>query len=350
MISHALLHWLEQHALEIDQTAELSHEILRRLGQEGLFAIGVATEYGGSGGDFTDAVQALSEVASHSMTAAFMFWGHRTYIELLVRSPQYPLHAHRLPALLSGEYAGATGLSNMMKFLNGIEEINLSGESDQGGWQVSGQLFWVTNLQPEKFSVVTAVQPKGGAVPFIATISSDLPGVERSADLSLMSMQGSATAALQFTEAVVDERSILYPDATVALAYLRPHFLGLQCGMALGLAARSLSEISDHSAETHPLRADYQTTLRQYDSLRSRLFSGLANGQFQSEPRQLFQLRIALIELTQRVIQTELMIKGGRAYLSPVGDQFARRWRESAFLPLVTPSVVQLRQQLQGDV
>ena len=51
MISHALLHWLEQHALEIDQTAELSHEVLRRLGQEGLFAIGVAAEYGGSGGD-----------------------------------------------------------------------------------------------------------------------------------------------------------------------------------------------------------------------------------------------------------------------------------------------------------
>lgn len=350
MISHALLHWLEQHALEIDQTAELSHEVLRRLGQEGLFAIGVAAEYGGSGGDFTDAVQALSEVARYSMTAAFMFWGHRTYIELLVRSPQYPLHAHRLPALLTGECAGATGLSNMMKFLNGIEEINLSGTRGQGGWQVSGKLFWVTNLQPENFSVVTAVQPKRGTTPFIATISSDLPGVERSADLSLMSMQGSATAALQFTETTVDDHSVLYPDAASALTYLRPHFLGLQCGMALGLCSRSLSEISDHSAETHLLRADYHTAHRQYDTLRGRLFTGLTDGQFQSEPRQLFRLRIELIELTQRVIQTELMIKGGRAYLSPAGDHFARRWRESAFLPLVTPSVVQLRQQLQGDV
>ena len=120
--------------------------------------------------------------------------------------------------------------------------------------------------------------------------------------------------------------------------------------MALGLAARSLSEISDYSTGTHLLRADYCTAKQQYDSLRDRLFSGLAGGQFQSEPRQLFQLRIALIELTQRVIQTELMVKGGRAYLSPTGDQFARRWRESAFLPLVTPSVVQLRQQLEGDV
>lgn len=350
MISHALLHWLEQHALEIDRSAGMSGEVLRRLGREGLFAIGVAAEYGGRGGDFTDAVQAVSEVARYSMTAAFMFWGHRTYIELLIRSPQYSQHAYRLPALLSGEQAGATGLSNMMKFLNGIEELNLSGTRFRDSWQVSGKLFWVTNLQPENFSVVTAVQPRRGGTPFIATISSDLSGLERSADLSLMSMQGSATAALQFTDTEIADHSILYPDAASALAYLRPHFLGLQCGMALGLSARSLSEISDHLTGTHLLWSDYHTALRQYDSLRDRLFSGLANGQFQSGPRQLFQLRIELIELTLRVIQTELMIKGGRAYLSPAGDHFARRWREAAFLPLVTPSVVQLRQQLQGGV
>ncbi len=349
MISHALIHWLEQHALEIDQTNELSNEVLRRLGQAGLFAIGVPTDAGGSGGDFSDAVRAVSDVARHSMAAAFMFWGHRTYIELLLRSPQYPSHAHRLPGLLSGDCAGATGLSNMMKFLNGIEDLNLSGTQHEGGWRVSGKLFWVTNLQPDNFSVVTAVQPTDGSVPFIVTIPSDLCGVQRSADLSLMSMQGSATAALQFTEVTLTDSAVLYPDAAGALAHLRPYFLGLQCGMALGLAARGLSEIGDYLPAEHVLRADYQSAQQHYETLSNRLFTGLACGQFQSEPRQLFMLRIALIELTQQIIQTELMTKGGRAYLSPAGDHFARRWRESAFLPLVTPGIVQLRQQLQRD-
>jgi hypothetical protein len=32
--------------------------------------------------------------------------------------------------------------------------------------------------------------------------------------------------------------------------------------------------------------------------------------------------------------------------LSPQGDDFARRWREVAFLPLVTPSLVQLKAAL----
>ncbi len=348
MISHALHHWLTEHALEIDQSAGLSHQVLRRLGQEGLFRIGVPPEAGGTGGEFTDAIKAVSDVARCSMTAAFLFWGHRTYIELLLSSPHSRLHAHRLPSLLSGTRAGATGLSNMMKFLNGIEELNLSGQQNDGGWQVSGKLFWVTNLQTDNFSVVTAVRPADGSAPFIATISSDLCGVGRSADLSLMSMQGSATAALQFNRVAISHDCVLYPDAASALVYLRPHFLGLQCGMALGLAAHSLSETGDCLPEQHVLRADYHTTQQQYATLSDRLFSGVSSGQFRADPRELFKLRIDLIELTQRVIQTELLAKGGRAYLSPAGDHFARRWRESAFLPLITPGIVQLRQQLQG--
>ena len=37
---------------------------------------------------------------------------------------------------------------------------------------------------------------------------------------------------------------------------------------------------------------------------------------------------------------------GGAAYLKPAGDGFARRWREAAFLPIVTPSLVQLKTEL----
>jgi len=45
-------------------------------------------------------------------------------------------------------------------------------------------------------------------------------------------------------------------------------------------------------------------------------------------------------------IQLELQASGGKAYLSEHGAGFARRWRESAFVPIVTPSLVQLRTEL----
>ena len=43
----------------------------------------------------------------------------------------------------------------------------------------------------------------------------------------------------------------------------------------------------------------------------------------------------------------ELQASGGKAYLTANGSGFARRWRESAFVPIVTPSLVQLRTELQ---
>jgi heme oxygenase len=46
-------------------------------------------------------------------------------------------------------------------------------------------------------------------------------------------------------------------------------------------------------------------------------------------------------------VQLELQASGGKAYLTAYGEGFARRWRESAFVPIVTPSLVQLRAELQ---
>ncbi|RJT68389.1 acyl-CoA dehydrogenase, partial [Escherichia coli] len=55
----------------------------------------------------------------------------------------------------------------------------------------------------------------------------------------------------------------------------------------------------------------------------------------------LFRIRIGLAEAAANAVQLELQASGGKAYLSEHGAGFARRWRESAFVPIVTPSLVQ---------
>ena len=55
----------------------------------------------------------------------------------------------------------------------------------------------------------------------------------------------------------------------------------------------------------------------------------------------------ALAESAANAVQLELQSSGGKAYLTEHGSGFARRWRESAFVPIVTPSLVQLRAELQ---
>ena len=67
---------------------------------------------------------------------------------------------------------------------------------------------------------------------------------------------------------------------------------------------------------------------------------------FVAEPWRLFELRIGLADAASQAVQLELQASGGAAYLKPAGDGFARRWREAAFLPIVTPSLVQLKTEL----
>lgn len=76
------------------------------------------------------------------------------------------------------------------------------------------------------------------------------------------------------------------------------------------------------------------------------LFSGLTSQKFVTEAKRLFEIRIGLSELTQQAIQLELCSTGGKCYLTPYEDGFTRRLKESAFIPIVTPSVLQLKTEI----
>ena len=84
----------------------------------------------------------------------------------------------------------------------------------------------------------------------------------------------------------------------------------------------------------------------QVDALSDSLIEGVRNGRFVSEPWALFEIRIALAEAANQAVQLELQASGGAVYLLPAGAGFGRRWREAAFLPIVTPSLVQLKTEL----
>ena len=61
----------------------------------------------------------------------------------------------------------------------------------------------------------------------------------------------------------------------------------------------------------------------------------------------MFRLRIQLADVLQQALMLELQAMGGRAYLNAEQQGFARRWCESSFIPIVTPSLTQLQSALQ---
>lgn len=344
----AFRQWLDANAEAIDRGHCEPQLVLAQIAESQLLRVGVDPALGGTGGQVTDAVEAIAAIASRSLAAAFVCWGQRAFIEYLLHSPNQPLREHLFPRLLTGELAGATGLSNAMKFLSGIEALQVRGLPQADGWQLEGRLHWVTNLRKSGFVVAAAIEDEAGGAPFVLAIPSDAQGLERSDDLQLMGLQSSNTAALAFHQVQLQRGWLLHENAREFLPRVRPAFLALQCGMAIGLARRALAEVQAH---LHG-RASFLDEARQVlgerlENTVSELKQGLLDGRFQQQPAALFKLRITLAESAADAVQLELQASGGKAYLSEYGEGFARRWRESAFVPIVTPSLVQLRAELQ---
>ncbi|SDV48054.1 acyl-CoA dehydrogenase family protein [Chitinasiproducens palmae] len=350
-MSATLESWLDTHAQALDAGTGPSDEVLSRLAAARLPGIGVPRELGGEGGTVRDAIEAIAAVAARSLTVAFMLWGHRAFISYVQASPNAALRETVLRRLIAGELAGATGLSNAMKFLSGIESLAVlaaPGGNAAAGWRLDGQLPWVTNLRPEGFIVAAAVQhdEADGGVSIFA-LPSDAPGVTRSPDLDLIALRGSHTAAIAIERVELGPEWLLHDTARAYLPAIRPAFLGLQCGLAIGLARRSLEQASRaRSAAEGVLRETVDALRGRLDSVVAALYAGIADGSFASNAVPLFEQRIALAGIAQEAVEAELQASGGRGYLRESGADFARRWREAAFLPIVTPSLLQLRTEL----
>lgn len=344
MLNAALAAWLEQHAEALNAgEADVSLALLQQLGQADVFRHGVAQSLGGLGTSLQDAIEVIAKVAEYSVTAAFVCWSQRTYIEYLLTAKADLLEKFRFDALLSGEYAGATGLSNAMKFLSGLEPLQVQAEAVEGGWKLNGKLPWVTNFHPNGFTVAVAADSAQG--PLLFLVPSDRAGFDRKPNLDLIGLKGSSTAAAVLTDVLVSETELLSAQATQYLPAIRPAFLGLQCALSIGLIRRSIQQVV---AKKHSDLVNDQVFAiqQQLDENLTALFAGLRSGQFVTQARSLFEIRIALSELTQQAIQLELCSTGGRCYLTPFEDGFTRRLKESAFIPIVTPSVLQLKTEL----
>lgn len=341
--------WLRQHADALDDGSLDAAELLPRLAAADVLRHGVPVAQGGlPGTDIGDAIETIAQLAELSVAGAFVAWSQRVFIEYLLRSPNAGLADAWLGPLLQGGQAGATALSNAMKFLSGIESLQIAAREAGDAWALDGQMPWVTNLRPQGFLVAAAVAAPDGT-PAVVALPHDIAGLERSADLPLLALQSTNTAALALRDVRIGPEWLIHPDARQYLPQARPAFAGMQCGLSIGLARgalRAVLEAGQGQASRGILGQPLQALGAQLDALTAGLIEGVRSGSFVAQPWRLFEIRIALAEAAQQAVQLELQASGGGAYLRQAGSGFARRWREAAFLPIVTPSLVQLKTEL----
>ncbi|MFD4123435.1 acyl-CoA dehydrogenase [Alcaligenes faecalis] len=343
VLSPGLAQWLEEHALSLDNDASQAQALLPRLAQDGLLSLGLKADFS----DFGDAVQSIVEVAEDSLTAGFVLWSQRTFIEYL-RDVQDPAMRERyLPGLLDGSIAGATGLSNAIKFLGGIEELQVRAQPAQGQWQFEGRLPWITNLRPGNCLVaIVAAMSEDQAGIWVAELGDQ--GLERSADLDLVGLRGSNTAALTFNNVRLGQERLLHPDAGHFVRTVRPRFMALQCGMTMGLARRSLKQVLDAPRCQWVQEQPARRLLDRVQELSDVLVDAVRKPG-SATPPDLFKVRIELSSLASQAVALESSAIGGATYMQGKHPQLLRRYREAMLVPLISPTVAQLKAELGQD-
>ncbi len=86
VLSSSFIQWLQQNAENLDQSNERADLLIPQIAALGLYKIGVPETLGGSGGTLVHAIKAVTELGNHSLAAAFVSWGHRTFIEHIIAS------------------------------------------------------------------------------------------------------------------------------------------------------------------------------------------------------------------------------------------------------------------------
>lgn len=341
-IPAALEAWLVRHADSLDDSDRHAIDVVPMLGASDLFRRGVPAKLGGDDGPPSRAIAAIAAVAERSLAAAFVFWGQRVFIEFLAQGESPALRERHLAALLAGEFAGASGLSNAMKHLSGIEALGLRARDGL----IEGKVPWITNARRSGFVAAAAVGTPDGGLSVIA-LAHDRAGLKRSADLDLIGLRGTQTAALELAGLRYDSGDVIAVDARRWLPRVRPSFLGYQCGLSIGLARAALANARLLGREAKVvLDAPTQAATIELDRLERELGAGVDDGRFIEQAAALFKIRIALAGLVRDASQLELLASGGHAYRRDGGYGFARRWREAAFIPIVTPSLTQLEGEL----
>jgi alkylation response protein AidB-like acyl-CoA dehydrogenase len=330
---------------------------LRALGADGAYRHHLASQRPDGRADLVGAIDAMTAIGRSCGSTAFMAWCQDACAWYVEHGRSEVLRATVLPALARGELLGGTGMSNPMKYFASIERLALRGERVPGGWRVSGQLPWVSNLGPGHV-FGTAFQPVGpdGPAPtgegreVMALIRCDWPGMRLAEVPPFLAMDGTGTYALAFDSVFVPDDHVLADPIGPWLKRIRNGFVLMQVGIGAGIVEGCVALMRDANlrlAQVNGFLEDGPDQLEdELGALRERVAAlagsvlDPADGQF----AEVLTARLMTSELTLRATQSAMLHTGAAGYA--LASPAQRRLREGYFVAIVTPAIKHLRKEI----
>ncbi|MBC8740326.1 acyl-CoA dehydrogenase [Paraburkholderia sp. UCT31] len=339
---------LAQNASRIDAEGYYPLDIMGSLGEAG--ALGVHLERHGARAGLS--IDSMSEASRACGATGFLMWCHDVCGLYMEQSGNPHLSGARLDAHARGAAFGGTALSNPMKALSGIEPMMLRARPVPGGYLVNGTLPWVSHIGPGQYcgAMASVLRDDGSSSHELMFLLDCDERVQLKHCPVFSGMEGTSTWSIRLTDYFVGEDTIIADPAKPLIARIRPLFILLQVGMALGVAQGGI----DSSLEVEPLLGHVNRFLHDRpDELAAELDEAreqaarLARTPYDGSKDYLLDvldLRARGAELALRAAQASLLHQGARGYLMGAAPQ--RRIRESHFVAIVTPAIKHLRWEM----
>ncbi|MDQ1643855.1 MAG: short-chain 2-methylacyl-CoA dehydrogenase [Cryptosporangiaceae bacterium] len=335
---------------ELYERQEFPYEIVRRMGEMGLFGLPFPEEHGGMGGDYFALCLALEELARVDSSVAIT-------LEAAVSLGAMPIHRFGtaeqkrrwLPQLTSGEKLGAFGLTEP----GGGSDAGATQTRavlDGGEWILNGTKAFITNSGTDITALVTVTAVTGETEDGRKEISSIIvpsgtPGFTVSKKYSKVGWNASDTRELSFVDCRVPEENLLgergrgYAQFLQILDEGRIAISALAVGLSQGCVDESVKYARDRHAFGRPIGANQSIAFKIAD-MEMRAHTGRL-AYYDAAARMLAgkpfkrQAAIAKLYSSESAVtnaREATQVHGGYGFMNEV--PVARMWRDSKILEI----------------
>ena len=335
---------------DLYEREEFPYDIVRQMGEMGLFGLPFPEEYGGMGGDYFALCVALEELARVDSSVAIT-------LEAAVSLGAMPIYRFGteeqkqqwLPQLCSGAAVGAFGLTEPGGGSD-AGATRTTARRDGDDWVINGTKSFITNSGTDITSLVTVTALTGeeqGGRKEISTIIVPVgtPGLTASKKYSKVGWNASDTRELSFTDCRVPAENLLgelgrgYAQFLSILDEGRIAIAALGVGLAQGCLDESLRYAREREAFGKPIGANQVVQFKLADmevrAHTARLaYYDAAARMVRGEPfkRQAAIAKLYSSEIAVTNAREATQIHGGYGFMNefPV----ARMWRDSKGLEI----------------
>ncbi len=247
---------------------EFPYDIVRKMGEMGLFGLPISEEYGGMGGDYYALCLVLEELARvDSSVAITVEAGTSLGAMPIYRFGTDEQKARWLPDLAAGRALGAFGLTEAGGGSD-AGATRTTARLDGDEWVINGSKCFITNSGTDITSVVTVTavtgeKPDGGKEISAILVPAGTPGFTTGGKYSKVGWNASDTRELFFDDVRVPKENLLgeqgrgYAQFLSILDEGRVAIAALSVGLAQGCIDESVRYAHEREAFGHPI-GEYQ--------------------------------------------------------------------------------------------